>query len=120
MISTYYTTSIPTYAWVLIGIGIALILSLSIFLFAHQIKKKKEKAGRDAAYTSILIALGGKENIVSYEIKMSRIHLTFHNTEIVQEEELKKAGVSRIIKMEKKWILLLGKEDAKRFEGYLK
>ena len=51
---------------------------------------------------------------------MSRIHLTFHNTEIVQEEELKKAGVSRIIKMEKKWILLLGKEDAKRFEGYLK
>lgn len=85
---------------------IALII-FSIFIF-NKISLKKKKKLEESQATKIIEFLGGKENISSLSAKGSRLSISLIDQSKLKEEELKKLGVSSIIYMSNKIILVVG------------
>lgn len=95
--------------------AIAAVLALFIIsLFAFKSKKKKkidkakeEKVILEHSDDKFIEALGGAENIESYELKgMSRLALVLKDYSKVNKEEIKRFYVSRILEMSNKIILV--------------
>lgn len=95
--------------------AVAAVLALFIIsLFAFKSKKKKkidkakeEKVILEHSDDKFIKALGGVENIESYELKgMSRLALVLKDYSKVNKEEIKRFYVSRILEMSNKIILV--------------
>ena len=95
--------------------AIAAVLALFIIsLFAFKSKKKKkidkakeEKVILEHSDDKFIKALGGVENIESYELKgMSRLALVLKDYSKVNKEEIKRFYISRILEMSNKIILV--------------
>lgn len=95
--------------------AVAAVLALFIIsLFAFKSKKKKkidkakeEKVIFEHSDDKFIEALGGVENIESYELKgMSRLALVLKDYSKVNKEEIKRFYVSRILEMSNKIILV--------------
>lgn len=93
--------------------AIAAVLALFIIsLFAFKSKKKIDKAKEEKVILEhsddkFIEALGGVENIESYELKgMSRLALVLKDYSKVNKEEIKRFYVSRILEMSNKIILV--------------
>ena len=101
--------TLPVYAWVLIAIfAFLMILGLIIFLI---ISRQKREGRPHTDSSSLLSALGGEENILSHELRGSRIILSCKDYSLVDHEKLKKAGVSGFVQSSNKLTLVL-KEGA--------
>ena len=98
-------TTLPPYAWVLIGIFTFLIIvGLIIFLiFARKAKKATPKVDGD----SCMNALGGNDNVTYKELRGSRIIISCKDYSKVDHEALKKAGVTGFIQASDKLTLVL-------------
>lgn len=95
--------------------AVAAVLALFIIsLFAFKSKKKKkidkakeEKVIFEHSDDKFIEALGGVENIESYELKgMSRLALVLKDYSKVNKEEIKRFYISRILEMSNKIILV--------------
>lgn len=95
--------------------AVAAVLALIIItLFAFKSKKKKkidkakeEKVILEHSDDNFIEALGGVENIESYELKgLSRLALVLKDYSKVNKEEIKRFYVSRILEMSNKIILV--------------
>ena len=95
--------------------AVAAVLALFIIsLFAFKSKKKKkidkakeEKVILEHSDDKFIEALGGAENIESYELKgMSRLAIVLKDYSKVNKEEIKRFYVSRILEMSNKIILV--------------
>lgn len=95
-----------------IGIIIALMLLIIAFYFISKNSKKKSSS---ILANKIITLLGGKDNILSLSSKGSRLIVSLKNKDLLNENELKQIGVSSIINMSNKTILVIG-EISKEIE----
>lgn len=90
---------------------LALII-ITLFVFKSKKKKKIDKAKEEKnifehSDDKFIEALGGVENIESYELKgLSRLALVLKDYSKVNKEEIKRFYVSRILEMSNKIILV--------------
>lgn len=91
-----------------IAIAIVVIMIAIIAFLLIRNKVKKDTKQDDEIYESIIKGLGGEDNILTMEAKMSRLNLTLKDDNLLQVDYLKEKGVSRIIKMSSKITLLIG------------
>lgn len=95
-----------------LGVAALIIIVALAILFPYYLKRKKGKpAPRLIDKTAYVTALGGAENILSKELKGSRIVLHLADNSKVDKEKLKEAGVDGFILMSDKLTLVL-KGDA--------
>ncbi len=95
-----------------LGVAALIIIVALAILFPYYLKRKKGKpAPRLIDKTAYVTALGGAENILSKELKGSRIVLYLADNSKVDKEKLKEAGVDGFILMSDKLTLVL-KGDA--------
>ena len=98
------TSTLPIYAWVLIVAGAIVVALVVIFLVVFFLKRKKPTKVNDSSW---LIALGGKDNIISISAIGSRINLTLKDKEIIDREKLKELGVKSVLVMSNKVTLVV-------------
>ena len=103
--------------WQLIGIiGGAVLLVVVLFIVFFLLFRKKDKAPTENKIVEIdnnkwVNALGGKDNIVSFEAKGSRLIVYIFDNTKINKEELHELGVTSIIVSKDKATLVL-KEKA--------
>ena len=111
---------------VISSFGVALILLVLIgLIYFFQLKKKrknsKEKEKKivfEHSDDKFIEALGGKENINSFELRgQSRLVLTLKDYSKIKRDELNKFYVSRLLEMSDK-VILVG-ENLKPLEDIL-
>lgn len=79
------------------------------------------KAGRKDAHlqlNKLLDYLGGKDNIISTEINMSRFKVTLKDTKIVDKEAIQKLGAKGIVEIDNQLKIILG-PDSKQLKKYI-
>lgn len=102
--------------------GIAFIVVLTLFIIS-MVKRKKEMSGESFHISpsekseSILLALGGIDNIVEHSMIGSRMSLVLKNYDLVNETRLNELGVNSIIKMSNKIILVIKDDLSKIYNG---
>jgi phosphotransferase system IIB component len=105
------------YWWIyLVIVG---IISLS-FLFFLIFKNKNRKENITKNYSETLNYLGGEENLISHELKGTRLILVLKDYKQVDREKLKDLGVEKVLSMSNKYILVGKVENIKKIEESLK
>ena len=96
-----------TIALIVVGV---IILVIGTLIIINQVNKNKFNEERKEKNLEIVVALGGKENIVSFKGTGSRLSLVLNDYSLVNDEELKRLGVSSILRMSNKITLVIGKD----------
>lgn len=96
--------------------GVVLIVVLILVLLSFKKRRNVPITEELPTYdnSKVVIALGGRENIVSHSINGSRIVLELKDYSLVDEKTLNENGVASIIKMSNK-ITLVVKGDSNKF-----
>lgn len=82
-------------------IGVVLLIVLLAIL-----KANKKDANLD--FNKLVEALGGKENIISSEIKLSRFKVTLRDVSKANKETIQKLGAKGIVEIENQLKIILG------------
>ncbi len=111
---------------VISSFGVALVLLVLIgLIYYFQLKKKRKNSKEEEkkivfehSDDKFIEALGGKENISSFELRgQSRLVLTLKDYSKIKRDELNKFYVSRLLEMSDK-VILVG-ENLKPLEDIL-
>lgn len=94
-----------------------IIIVIVALLIAIAIVKSKQKDFKLEA-NKLVGFLGGKDNIISYEINKSRFIVTLNDVKIVNKEGIQKMGAQGIVEIENQLKIILG-SDAKQLEKYI-
>ena len=62
--------------------------------------------------------LGGKNNIIKYDVQKSRFIVNLKTTEIVNKEAIQKMGAQGIVEVDNQLKIIFG-EDAKQLKKYI-
>ena len=76
------------------------------------------KAGKKDAHlelNKLVEYLGGKANIINYEVNSSRFVVNLHNISLVNKEAIQKMGAQGIVEIENQLKIIFG-EDAKQLK----
>jgi|GEM_PF-196964 hypothetical protein len=79
---------------------------------------KASKKGASLNYNKLVELLGGKDNIISTEINMSRFKVTLKDVTKANKEGIQKLGAKGIVEIDNTLKIILGKES-KQFKKYL-
>ena len=96
-------------------IPLVVLIILGVIRLIKRDSFKKERAAKN---NDIIIALGGRDNIVSFSSAGSRLSLVLKDYSLMEDDALKALGVSSISKMSSKVTLVIGK-DAQDIVKYL-
>lgn len=98
-ITTILAITIPVGAAIVIGIALAIVLI---------VKKKKRgvKVVQKEVNEGVYEYLGGKENVESFSLNGSRLTIVLKDQTKLNKDGLKKEGVSRVLEMSNKIILV--------------
>lgn len=98
-ITTILAITIPVGAAIVIGIVLAIVLI---------VKKKKRgvKVVQKEVSEGVYEYLGGKENVESFSLNGSRLTIVLKDQTKLNKDGLKKEGVSRVLEMSNKIILV--------------
>lgn len=92
--------------WIALSFASTIILVLLfIFLSGQRKSRKNEKEAFDSH--TFLLALGGRQNILTLAAKGSRLVIVLKDKNLLKEEDLKAQGVLSIIKMSSKITLVM-------------
>ncbi len=94
----------------------AMLLIVALVLVIRSIKKNKFLKQRETSNVELINYLGGRDNIISSKAAGSRLALVLKDYSLIDDEQIKRLGVERIIKMSNKVTLLIGEEDAKKID----
>lgn len=97
-------------------VALILVVALAILL-PYFLKKGKGKKGKIASKGEYLSALGGEENVLSKELKGSRIVLHLADYSKVDKQKLLEVGVDGFIEMEDKLTLVLKGDSEKVYKA---
>ena len=100
----------PTYIEYLILIIIALIIAFAI------VKSKRKDFKLEA--NKLVSYLGGKNNIISYEVNKSRFIVMLNDVNIVNKEGIQKLGAQGIVEIDNQLKIILG-EDARQLKKHI-
>ncbi len=84
----------------LIIIGILILIALAI----SKIMKKDVKI----EINKLVSSLGGKDNIIGYEVNKSRFIVNLKNVELVNKDAIQKMGAKGIVEIENQLKIILG------------
>ena len=91
-----------------IAVAVAAVIGITIFLIIFLNKRKKaNKVTDNTSSDDWLIALGGKENISESSANGSRLTVKLVDQNKIDKDKLKELGVSNIVTMSDKIILVL-------------
>lgn len=98
---------------VVFAIAAVLLIICGVFaLFKHKkdakkVKEAENKLLKEKSDDEFIKALGGKENIINYELKgVSRLSLTLKDNSLLDKDTLKKFYIVRFLEMSDRMILV--------------
>ncbi len=94
---------------------IIIIAILLIIAFAIM-KSKKKDFKLDA--NKLVQYLGGKANIINYEVNNSRFVVNLHNIDLVNKEAIQKMGAQGIVEIDNQLKIIFG-DDAKQLKKHI-
>lgn len=94
---------------------LVIAIVLVIVLFA-LIKATRKDAGLD--FNKLVEMLGGKENIISTEINMSRFKVTLKDVSKANKEGIQKLGAKGVVEIDNQLKIILGSES-KQLKKYI-
>ena len=92
------------------------IAVIMIIILIAVIKATRKDAGLD--FNKLVECLGGKENIVSTEINMSRFKVTLKDVSKANKEGIQKLGAKGIVEIDNQLKIILGSES-KQLKKYI-
>lgn len=92
--------------WIALFFFFVIVLALLLIFLSNKKKSVKTDIISVDAY-AIVTALGGKGNIVQVNAKGSRLSLTLKEKSLLNKEGLKQSGVTTIIEMSDKFVLVV-------------
>ena len=100
-----------------LGVVVLILVVALAILLPYFLKKGKGKKGKIASKGEYLSALGGEENVLSKELKGSRIVLHLADYSKVDKQKLLEVGVDGFIEMEDKLTLVLKGDSEKVYKA---
>lgn len=97
---------------------LAILVSLIAIVVILSVKKSKKKKSAGKEFERLIECFGGIENILRVQSRESRLSLVLKDYDAVQEEELKKIGISSSIRMSHKITFVVGSKAA-QIEEYI-
>lgn len=94
-----------------------IIIAVVLIVIALAITKSKKKDFKIEA-NKLVEYLGGKENIINYEVLKSRFIVTLKNVDIVNKEGIQKIGAQGIVEIDNQLKIILG-EETKQLKKYI-
>lgn len=94
-----------------------LLIAVVAIIIAIAIVKSKKKDFHIEA-NKLVEYLGGKNNIINYEVNKSRFVVTLHDTEIVNKEAIQKMGAQGIVEIENQLKIIFG-SDAHQLKKHI-
>ena len=99
------------------------IISLSFLLLLitkkKEADKRKAEIKQNADLSNVYSYLGDKDNVVSHELKGTRLTLVLKDYQKVNREKLKEIGVERVLSMSNKYILVGEAKDLEKINKNL-
>ena len=89
-----------------------------ILIFILLIVLKATKKDFHVEANKLVDYLGGKDNIISMEVNMSRFKVTLRDVSIVNKEGIQKMGAKGIVEIDNQLKIILG-PNAKQLEKYI-
>jgi phosphotransferase system IIB component len=118
-----FSNFLRTYAiWICLGIILIIFITLFFLLVLPKIRQKRKKATSISDAVEWINSLGGSSNIISASSSRSRLTLEVKDSSLVDQNKLKLLGVSSIIIMSQKIILVIdnGADEIKeKIEKYI-
>jgi phosphotransferase system IIB component len=118
-----FSNFLRTYAiWICLGIILIIFITLFFLLVLPKIRQKRKKATSISDAVEWINSLGGSSNIISASSSRSRLTLEVKDSSLVDQNKLKLLGVSSIIIMSQKIILVIdnGADEIKeKIEKYM-
>ena len=94
-----------------------ILISIILIIILLAVLKASKK-GASLNYNKLVELLGGKDNIISTEINMSRFKVTLKDVTKANKEGIQKLGAKGIVEIDNTLKIILGKES-KQFKKYL-
>lgn len=91
-----------------------LVIIIILVIIALAIVKSRRKDFKLEA-NKLVSYLGGKKNIISYEVNKSRFVVTLNNVSLVNKDAIQKMGAQGIVEIDNQLKIILG-EDAKQLK----
>ena len=85
------------------------IIIIVLILIALAIVRSKKKDFKLDA-NKLVQLLGGKDNIINYEVNQSRFVVNLHNVKLVKKEAIQKMGARGIVEIENQLKIIFGPE----------
>jgi phosphotransferase system IIB component len=118
-----FSNFLRTYAiWICLGIILIIFITLFFLLVLPKIRQKRKKATSITDAVEWINSLGGSNNIINFSSSRSRLTLEVKDSSLVDQNKLKLLGVSSIIIMSQKIILVIdnGADEIKeKIEKYI-
>lgn len=89
-----------------------LIIIIVLFIIALVVIKANRKDFHIEA-NKLVEYLGGKDNIISIEVNMSRFKVTLKNVSIVNKDAIQRLGARGIVEIDNQLKIILGSEGQK-------
>jgi len=94
------------------------IIIIAVFLIIVLAILKSTRKDARLEFNKLVDYLGGKDNIISTEINLSRFKVTLRNVEIVNKEGIQKLGAKGIVEIDNQLKIILGPES-KQLKKYI-
>lgn len=94
-----------------------IIIAVVLVIIALAITKSKRKDFKIEA-NKLVEYLGGKDNIISYEVLKSRFIVNLKNVDIVNKEGIQKIGAQGIVEIDNQLKIILG-DEARQLKKYI-
>lgn len=94
-----------------------LIIIIVLLIVAFAISKSKRKDFKMEA-NKLVEYLGGKKNLVSYEVNQSRFVVNLKDVTLVNKDAIQKMGAQGIVEIDQQLKIILG-ENAKQLKKYI-
>ncbi len=91
-----------------------IIIIVVLLLVAFAIVRSKKKDFKLEA-NKLVEYLGGKSNIINYEVNNSRFVVNLHNIELANKEAIQKMGAQGIVEIDNQLKIIFG-DDAKQLK----
>lgn len=94
-----------------------IIIAVVLVIIALAITKSKKKDFKIEA-NKLVEYLGGKDNIISYEVLKSRFIVNLKDVDIVNKEGIQKIGAQGIVEIDNQLKIILG-DEARQLKKYI-
>lgn len=94
-----------------------IIITVVLLIIALAITKSKRKDFRLEA-NKLVVYLGGKDNIITYEFNKSRFIVTLKDVTLANKEGIQRLGAQGIVEIDNQLKIILG-ENAKQIKKHI-